>query len=133
MRSRRRSSKRTRRRRGGGFSVVYSGIPVRGQEFTREQTASPPQVQIPAGHYIVMADSDAVKPDWIHWIATSEKEILRYQGPSPPPGTGIHKYRLYLVAGNPPRPPKTRGGQSAPALAPNPVAVAEFTVAAEKN
>jgi phosphatidylethanolamine-binding protein (PEBP) family uncharacterized protein len=77
-----------------------------------------------------MSDSDAVFPDWIHWIVTSEKEILPYQGPNPPPGTGIHKYRLYLVAGNPPPTPRTRGGQSAAALAPNPVAVAEFTVVA---
>lgn len=131
--TRKRRNHTRRRRRGGGFSISYSGIPVRGQEFTKEQTASPPQVQIPKGYYVVMADSDAVNPDWIHWIATSERDILRYQGPSPPPGTGIHKYRLYLVSGNPPPPPKTRGGQSATALAPNPVAVVEFTVASEKN
>lgn len=131
----RHNKKRPRRRRGGSlknfqFSVSYSGIPVRGQELTGPQTASPPKIQIPKGHYVVMADSDAVNPDWIHWIVTSKKEILPYQGPSPPPGSGIHKYKLYLVAGNPPPAPTARGGQNAASLAPNPVAVAEFTVAA---
>lgn len=129
----RRNRKRRTRRRGGSlkkiqFTVSYSGIPVKGQEFTKEQTIFPPKIQIPKGYYVVMADSDAVNPDWIHWIATSEKEIMSYQGPSPPPGTGIHKYRLYLVAGNPPPQLRNRGGQNASALAPNPVSVAEFTV-----
>ena len=131
----RRHKKRTRRRRGGRskgfqFTVSYSGIPVRGQELSKDQSAIKPQIQIPKGHYVVMADSDAVNPDWIHWIVTPEKEILPYQGPNPPPGSGIHTYKLYLVAGNPPLAPKSRGGQNVAVLAPNLVAIAEFTVAA---
>jgi phosphatidylethanolamine-binding protein (PEBP) family uncharacterized protein len=125
--------RRTRRQRGGQFSVKYSGIPVKGQRFTKEQTATKPQVYIPEGHYIVMTDPDATKPDWIHWIATPTYDILPYMGPSPPPGTGVHKYRIFLVAGNPPPAPKTRGGQITALLTPNPVASAEFTVSSENN
>jgi phosphatidylethanolamine-binding protein (PEBP) family uncharacterized protein len=114
---------------------MYAGIPVKGQLLTVEQTAENPAVTIPAGFYLVMYDPDAPAKDWIHWIATSDRTILPYQGPSPPPGTGIHHYIIALVAGNPPEKPAERGGQNAAKLAPlnKRVATAAFLVSAENS
>jgi hypothetical protein len=120
----------TRRKRGGqqNLNIRYNSVKVNGQELTTEKTARKPAVNIPAGYFLVMYDPDAVKPDWIHWIATAEKDILEYQGPSPPPGTGIHRYKFVLNSGVSPAAPPERGGQTITNYLRNPVATAEFTV-----
>jgi hypothetical protein len=118
----------TRKKQRGGLAVFYNSVKVNGQELTVKKTAKRPTVKIPDGYFLVMFDSDAVNPDWIHWIATAEKDILEYQGPSPPPGTGIHTYKIVLNSGNPPRAPLERGGQKITDFLRNPVAVTEFTV-----
>jgi phosphatidylethanolamine-binding protein (PEBP) family uncharacterized protein len=118
---------------GKSFSISYAGIPVHGQLLTKDQTAEKPSVQIPAGFFLVLYDPDAPAKDWIHWIATSTQDIVPYEGPSPPKGSGIHHYKFALVAGNPPPPPTKRGNQDAAKLAPptKRVASAEFLVVAE--
>jgi phosphatidylethanolamine-binding protein (PEBP) family uncharacterized protein len=118
---------------GDAFSISYNGIQVRGQRLTKEQTSEKPAVQIPAGFYIVMYDPDAPARDWIHWIATNKEDILPYEGPQPPPGTGVHRYMFALVAGNPPLAPPSRGDQNASRIAPlsKRVTIAEFIVASK--
>jgi hypothetical protein len=120
----------TRKKRGGRIplNIYYNSVKVNGQSLTTEKTARPPTVKIPVGYFLVMYDPDAVKPDWIHWIATAEKDILEYQGPTPPPGTGIHRYKFVLNSGVPPSAPANRGGQTITEFLRNPVATAEFTV-----
>lgn len=125
-----RTRRKTRRVKKGGqriFRVMYGSTQVKGQTLTARNTAKKPSLTIPKGHYVVMYDPDAIRPDWIHWISSSESDILPYQGPSPPPGSGIHRYVISLHSGNPPPPPKERGGQSVP---PNPIANTEFFVSA---
>lgn len=124
----------TRKNQRGGLeklAVFYNSVKVNGQELSAGFTAKRPTVKIPAGFFLVMYDPNAVKPDWIHWIATAEKDILDYQGPSPPPGTGIHTYKFVLNSGIPPQAPKERGGHQITEFLKNPVAVAEFTVSAK--
>ena len=115
------------------FSISYAGNPVQGQFLTILQTAKKPSVQIPAGFYLVLYDPDAPAKDWIHWIATSTQDIVPYEGPNPPKGTGTHRYIFALVAGNPPPPPNQRGNQNAAKLAPpnKRIASAVFLVSAE--
>jgi phosphatidylethanolamine-binding protein (PEBP) family uncharacterized protein len=107
----RQSLRRTRKIQHGGqkFTVKYNTTFVRGQMLTKEQTVAEPSVTIPPNHYIVMYDPDAVKPDYIHWISG----VLPYQGPSPPPRTGLHRYIFALCAGSPPKAPTVRSGQRA--------------------
>ena len=106
--------------------MKYGSTIVQGQMLTKEQTATEPTVQIPPGHYVVMYDPDAVKPDYIHWISG----VLPYQGPAPPPGTGIHHYKFVMCKGVPPQAPAERGGQRAEPFLRNPVDTVFFTVAA---
>ncbi len=118
-------------RRGGAappFSVHYGSKKVAGQQFSQTETAHPPNLTIPKGHYVLMYDPDATKPDWIHWIVTAEETLLPYQGPAPPPNTGIHRYRFLLLSGEPPVPPKNRGGHNVSEFVINAVSVADFLV-----
>lgn len=129
---RHRKTRRTRRQKGGSaaFTVQYGQTPVQGQELSIAQTQEKPSVVISLNHYLVMYDPDAVKPDWIHWIATAEGDVLPYQGPTPPPGTGVHRYILVLSAGSPPQAPKERGGQDVSKLIKSAKAKVFFTVSA---
>jgi hypothetical protein len=127
----RKTKKQWKGRRGGArhtFSVHYGSKKVQGQHFSQKETENPPTIRIPKGHYVLMYDPDAVKPDWIHWIVTAEETLLPYQGPTPPPNTGIHRYKFLLLPGEPPLPPKTRGGQNVTEFLNNAVAVADFLV-----
>jgi hypothetical protein len=136
-RATRKQWKRTKRsrkqwnRRGGAalpFSVHYGTKKVAGQQFSQTETKNPPNLTIPKGHYVLMYDPDATKPDWIHWIVTAEETLLPYQGPTPPPKSGIHRYRFLLLPGEPPLPPKNRGGHNVTEFVNNAVSVAEFLV-----
>jgi phosphatidylethanolamine-binding protein (PEBP) family uncharacterized protein len=99
--------------------------------FPADKTQQKPQVTIPANHYVVMYDPDAVNHDWIHWISSSsEEDVLPYQGPTPPPNSGIHHYIFVLSAGKLPGKPAERGGQKAIDFIHTPIASTFFTVQA---
>lgn len=136
-RTTRKQSNRTKRsrtqwkRRGGAaplFSVHYGSKKVAGQQFSQTETTHPPRLTIPKGHYVLMYDPDASKPDWIHWIVTAEKTLLPYQGPTPPPKSGLHRYKFLLLPGEPPLPPKNRGGHDVTEFVNTAVSVAELLV-----
>jgi hypothetical protein len=94
--------KKTRKQRGGStnLEVFYGSKKVQGNYFTVEETAIKPSVKIPEGYTLLMYDPDAVKPSYIHWIATSQGDVLPYKGPTPPSGTGIHHYKFALIPGS---------------------------------
>ena len=56
---------------------------------------------IPAGHFVAMYDPDAIHGTYLHWLQDSTRVYLAYQGPSPPKGTGVHRYIFILVKGSP--------------------------------
>jgi phosphatidylethanolamine-binding protein (PEBP) family uncharacterized protein len=120
----------SRRLKGGqkNFSVHYGSKKVAGQHLTKQETAKQPLLNIPAGYYVLMYDPDAGKPNWIHWIASAEKITMPYQGPAPPPNTGLHKYTFLLLHGKPPPPPKERGGHDVSGFLDKAEAVTEFIV-----
>jgi hypothetical protein len=126
---------KTRKQRGGSaaIDVFYGDKKVQGNEFTSEETSLQPTVKIPEGYTLVMYDPDAVKPSWIHWISSSDGDIVPYKGPSPPPGTGIHHYKFAVVAGNVPdnfATNQNRGRKDVSDLLKSAVKVAEFVVKA---
>jgi phosphatidylethanolamine-binding protein (PEBP) family uncharacterized protein len=121
--------RKTRRRRQRGGGVFYGATEVKGQQLGQKGTSVKPRVSIPPNHYLVMYDPDAVKPDYIHWIAGPDGDILPYRGPTPPPGTGVHRYIFLLARGEPPAAPRVRNSQRGTALAKNVAGRAFFTVA----
>lgn len=58
-------------------------------------------------YLLVMTDPDALGKTWIHWVVVVngsgqlvKPAIAEYKGPSPPAGSGVHRYifRLYDLA-----------------------------------
>jgi hypothetical protein len=94
--------KKTRKQRGGSntLEVSYGSKKVQGKELTAQETAAKPSVIIPKGYTLIMYDLDATQPSYIHWIATSQGDVLPYKGPSPPLGSGIHHYKFALIPGS---------------------------------
>jgi len=93
------------------ISVSYGSHAVTdGIELTKTQTHSAPEVKIQADDStlvtLLMTDPDApsrenpVRAEWMHWAVanieagdvSSGDTVVEYNGPSPPPGTGKHRY-----------------------------------------
>jgi phosphatidylethanolamine-binding protein (PEBP) family uncharacterized protein len=107
--------RRCHRRRGGnlatlvvryGNTVVASGSGTPAKFLTKKQTAEAPIVEVNrvAGPYtLVMYDPDAPasKPNsYLHWIQSPIGNI-EYMGPSPPAGSGDHRYIFEIYEGTP--------------------------------
>ena len=125
-----RRSRSNRRQRGAGIQlkIQYGQKTVAGQEFTAQETSEKPVAIIPEGYYLVLYDPDAIKPAYIHWISSATQEFIPYQGPTPPAGTGIHRYIFVHCKGEPSSVPVKRNSQNPSAVIQNPVATVFFTV-----
>lgn len=122
--------KKTRKQRGG--FVTYGSKKVQGNELTAQETSVKPSVKIPEGYTLLMYDPDATHPSYIHWIATSQGDVLPYKGPSPPPGTGIHHYKFALIPGSITT-NQNRSGKNVSKLVNKAVNSTEFTVKSNQN
>lgn len=130
------SNKKTRKiYKGGSFelNILYNSKKVNNMIVLKEEISQKPSITIPEGHYLIMYDPDAVNPTWIHWIASSNTDILPYQPPSPPPGTGNHRYIFSLIPGTPPTTLSSiqnnnRGGKNISNLLQSAVATSMFIV-----
>lgn len=55
---------------------------------------------------LLCVDPDATAPCWLHWLVTnctgtepnSGSEIVKWEPPTPPPGTGLHTYYFCLFS-----------------------------------
>lgn len=98
MKTRRTRRRRQRKQRGSGsLNIFYGNQKVSGQEMNLSTTAREPSLTIPKGYVLWLIDPDAVGGTWVHWVADNQKTLLEYQGPSPPKGTGVHRYIFMLV------------------------------------
>lgn len=100
----------TRKKRGGGYSVKYAGREAANNLRRRANTIQAPNVRMnevePDKLYtIVIWDPDAPKsPSFLHWLVTnipsgdvSQGNIIQpYYPPSPPEGSGTHRYYIGL-------------------------------------
>lgn len=42
--------------------------------------------------------SDPINKYWLHWLViNNDKEVVEYHPPSPPPGSGYHRYVFFLL------------------------------------
>ena len=68
-----------------------------------------------------MHDPDSSQPSWLHWLVTNipngditkGEEVVSYNGPTPPPGTGTHRYIFELYSQNKERLPELSVKRSA--------------------
>lgn len=136
--SKRTRTRRTRKNRptrkhsqkgGAPWTVRYGDTVVQGQTLTETETQQPPVATIPPGHFLAMYDPDAVNPSYLHWVTTPEHTYMPYTPPTPPPGTGVHRYIVVLGKGVPPIATQRAGIDPAPYEARR-VASTYFTVKA---
>jgi phosphatidylethanolamine-binding protein (PEBP) family uncharacterized protein len=93
----------------------YGNLPIDGSELNVDRTQREPQISWPVDsadkrYTIMMTDPDVPRGDgrkgeWLHWlvmnipgnIITAGSQIIPYQGPTPPSGSGLHHYyvRVY--------------------------------------
>ncbi|RWS24317.1 phosphatidylethanolamine binding protein-like isoform 1 [Leptotrombidium deliense] len=98
------------------LQVQYSGTAVNfGNELTPQSTSTEPTLNWPkedgAMYTVVMVDPDApsrqrpTAAEWLHWLViniqgNAKEEIIQYNGPTPPKGTGLHRYVLLVFKQN---------------------------------
>jgi phosphatidylethanolamine-binding protein (PEBP) family uncharacterized protein len=120
-------SRRSRRRvqRGGnpsgGLEISWPGgqaTAAPGPMLSRGIVAAKPAVKIlsPSTNplLLVCTDPDAPAGTWLHWLLlnphSSPEDIVPWAPPTPPKGSGVHRYqfRLYEMSGPAPPAPKSR-------------------------
>ena len=87
------------------MKVLYNNLEIKnGMFITPKETRLEPKIEYYAKpnslYTLIMHDPDAVGGNLIHWIIVNIDgnnlhtgyELLKYKGPSPPPGSGRHKY-----------------------------------------
>jgi phosphatidylethanolamine-binding protein (PEBP) family uncharacterized protein len=96
------------RRGGNAFAVRYGSIIVGNQGLTRQQTYKQPEIMFepqPGKQYaLVMYDSDAPNPAYLHWFVvniTNPKQLvplIQYEPPNPPStDKHYHRYMFELL------------------------------------
>lgn len=93
------------------FNVYYGNKRVsNGEKMTANETVMPSAVtwtpQPGVLYTLLMTDLDApgAKEEWLHWLLInirgnnlgSAHVVQPYQGPTPPPSSGNHRYKLWL-------------------------------------
>lgn len=103
--SRIRKTRKYKKRGGSSMEIRYPTFNANNQEVSEQYTSSVPNIKLYPLHYstLIMYDPDA--PDsspssYLHYLVINIKNgdiksgdmILPYAGPTPPPGTGTHRY-----------------------------------------
>jgi len=105
-RGQKRKTRRTRKNsnclRGGATAAAatlsFAGQPARnGQEFSQAAVAAQPEISWPpaiSAPYttLIMYDPDAPQASWLHWLQMNGKTLVPWAPPSPPKGSGTHRY-----------------------------------------
>lgn len=91
------------------LEVFYKNVKVNNNQYLKPSDANlKPSIHYPAEsnklYTLIMHDPDAPVGNVVHWTVINIKgsdintgnEIIKYKGPAPPPGSGIHRY-IFLV------------------------------------
>jgi hypothetical protein len=103
--SRIRKTRKYKKRGGSSMEIVYPTFSANNQEVSEKNSSSTPIIKLYPLHYsaLIMYDPDAPdsKPlSYLHYLVINIKNgdirsgdvIVPYAGPTPPPGTGSHRY-----------------------------------------
>jgi phosphatidylethanolamine-binding protein (PEBP) family uncharacterized protein len=84
------------------MNIAYPSFVVAGQESNQKATSVQPDIKLNQYRYstLIMYDPDAIVPPYLHFLVINIKNgdinsgdvIVPYAGPTPPPGTGVHRY-----------------------------------------
>jgi len=103
--------KKTRKlkKRGGQvvMNIQYPSFSLMNNSTTTiKATEEEPTIVLPSIPLttLIMHDPNSSQPSWLHWLITNIPNgdiikgsvIVPYNGPSPPPGTGVHNYKFEL-------------------------------------
>ena len=91
------------------MDIIYKNKRVNGQTLSQTTTSHRPTVVLrPSQRFYTLAmwdpDAPGASPSWLHWLVVNipygnveEGNILvPYAPPTPPPGTGVHRYYFTL-------------------------------------
>lgn len=91
------------------LEVFYKNVKVNNNQYLKPSDANlKPSIHYPAEsnklYTFIVHDPDAPIGNVVHWTVINIKgsdintgnEIIKYKGPAPPPGSGIHRY-IFLV------------------------------------
>ena len=114
----RKQTRKTRTRKykkkgGSNMEVRYNSFVVDNNKTTAKDTSYTPKIMLYPMKYstFVMYDPDAVTPPaWLHYLVINIPNgdiskgdvIMPYVGPTPPPGTGPHRYIFEHLSQNSP-------------------------------
>jgi len=94
--------RKTYKKYGGSMNISYPTFNVNNQESTQKATSVQPNINLYPIRYstLIMYDPDAIIPPYLHFLVINIKNgdinsgdvIVPYAGPTPPPGTGTHRY-----------------------------------------
>lgn len=97
-----RNRNRSTKKGGASISVMYPSFNVNNSTTDRNSTSMAPTVSLQNLNLstFLMYDPDAIVPQWLHYLVVNIPNgdikkgnvIFPYEGPSPPPNTGIHRY-----------------------------------------
>lgn len=102
----------SQKKRGGAFSVQFSGKEAQGNLRSRKNTLQAPNVHYTEAdpnqlYCLIIWDPDAPhSPSYLHFLVTNIKGgnlstgkiILPYTPPTPPAGSGVHRYYVGLYS-----------------------------------
>lgn len=91
------------------LEVFYKNVKVNNNQYLKPSDASSkPTIHYPSEsnklYTLIIHDPDAPAGNVVHWTVVNIKgsdiksgnEIIKYKGPAPPPGSGIHRY-IFLI------------------------------------
>lgn len=102
--SRIRKNKTRKYKKRGGYSmeVTYRTFSANNQEVQESEASNVPNIKLYPFRYssLIMYDPDAIVPPYLHYLVINIKNgiissgdvIVPYAGPTPPPGSGTHRY-----------------------------------------
>ena len=92
------------------LEVYMNGLKVKNsQSMAWDKTQPKPKVIIPPDgmHSILMVDPDAPSRSnpkykyWLHWmVVNNHDEVVQFEPPTPPAGSGFHRYFIILFKQN---------------------------------
>ena len=80
------------------LDISYDGVPVQPtMELSKVQNAPSIKILDKGLHTLLLVDPDASAGTWLHWmLINNTDQVVSYYPPTPPAGSGPHRYTFIL-------------------------------------
>jgi phosphatidylethanolamine-binding protein (PEBP) family uncharacterized protein len=95
-------TRKTKKSGGGSMEITYPTFSANSETVSENQASMMPSIKLYPIRYstLIMYDPDAITPPYLHFLVINIKNgeirsgdvIISYAGPTPPPGSGPHRY-----------------------------------------